>query len=662
MKAIKRIIIFTLCLIMCLSLFGCKGSGNAEGTIPDSSDYFIENGVSNYRIVISENPQDYEKHAANELKKYVEQATKVVLPILSEAEVVYNEDSKLLILGETQIAQNEQVVIDKNVYGGRGFVIKKIDTNVFMVGGSDAGTLYSVYEFLHYQLDFEVYDVEEVALKKGVTSNLLKDYDLSEIPDIPYVNGMGLLYRDTRVLEGHMMRFNVFNEVFINATSQPWHNSFAYVSPAEYYDDYPEWFTGTDEQKDQFHYTAHGNEESLNELREVLLTKFKEAIDRDFAQGNYYEYIGFMQQDSVGHFPTSDKMPEGTNYDVPYDESKDTILALKERYGSVVANAENAAMLIQFVNPLAIELRKFMETNYPGRTMNIMIFAYEDSETAPVKFDAKTGKYVPIDDAVKCESNVSVFLAPIRNDYIQDAYDSGADLLLSQWSAVTDKLALWYHNYYFQNSFIYYDSTYSLQSYYRLAKENKTVYLFNEVPIEEYNSTSFGRLKLYLNSKLGWDVDADVDTLVDNFFINYYKNSSVTMRKFFEELRTHVAMLKATQKFKGICGASTSAYEDKKLWPEAVVNSFLSYIEQAYKDIEPLKSTDYATWEKLRERIEMESLMPRYLALRFYGKEMFTTDLEFNTEVSKFKSDCYKFNIRTYSYTGGSIEDLTFSR
>ncbi len=661
MKALKRILTLALCAIMCFGVISCgdkeeggssSNTTGANAVIPDSKDFLIKDGESEYRIVTAENAKEYEELAARELQDFIEQATQVELPIVTEAQVRYGANEKLLVVGETDITTQVGVKADKNVYGGRGFVVKKVDTNVFMLGGDTAGTLYATYEFLHHQLGFEAYAMDEIALQTGVQDNAIKQYNISDIPDIAYVNGMGLMYREAHVVEGHRMRFNVFNEVFINVSGQPWHNSFALVSPSQYYDEHPKWFTGTDEARDQFHYTAHGDAEELQALQDLVFTKLTQAIEKDFAQGKYYEYIGFMQQDSAGYFPKNDKM-DG----VEYDADNDTILALREKYGDKGANA---AMIIQFINPIAKRLRTYMEENHNGRNMSIMIMGYEDSDTAPVKF--VNGQYQPIDDDVKLESNVAVMLVPIRNNYIVDSDESGLDITLSEWSAITDQLALWYHNYYFQNSFIYYDSTYSLQSYYRSAKAANTVYLFNEVPIDNHNNVSFGNLKLYLNSKLGWDVDANVDQLVDDFFDNYYKAASGSIRQYFEELRTHCAMLKATESFKGICGSGIGSFEDRKLWPEGVVYSFMKHIEQAYEDILPIKETDSALYEKLRLRILMESMMPRYLSLRFYGKEMYDTDAEFEAAVASFRADCRLVGATTYDYRGYTVDSIVFTR
>ncbi len=662
MKALKKVILFILCAILLTSSFACNQEGTPDYNdqvgkveIPLSDDYLIKDGASSYTIVLPDEPRTYEKHAANELRDFVALASKVELQILPESQVTYSKDAKLLVLGETKMTAQNNVKADKSTYGARGYVIKKIDSNVFMIGGDMSGTLYAVYEFLHHQLGFEVYYADEIALEKGVKNNLLRAYDVSDIPDIPYVQGIGPYYRDKNIFDGHRMRFNVYKEIFINVTSQPWHNSFGYVSPTVYNnpddpDNYhPKWFTSSDVQRGQLHYTAHGDEEELQALQDLIYQIMIDAIEKDFEKGNYYEYIGFMHQDSENYWASSDG--EYLN-----EEKGDSVLALKEKYGSAYASA----MLIQFVNPIAKRVQSYLDNHqtYKGRKMNITIFAYLDTEKAPVK--VVDGKTVPIDDSVKLESNVSVLMAPIRADYIKDYEDSGMTAMFDEWSAIADQVSLWYYNYYFLNQFMYYDTTYSLQSFFKAAQDANASYIFNETPMDgNEKALAFGTLRTYLTSKLGWDVDADVNELIDNFFENYYKDASASMRGYFEELRTHTAMIKTTLSFSGL--GSNPSSDLNKFWPEGVINGFMKYIEQAYADILPLKETDKALYEKLYDRITSDSLMPRYLLLRHYAQETYT-DQTFIIAVKAFKEDCARLGIKGYNYLGDSVDGLVFSR
>ena len=126
---------------------------------------------------------------------------------------VYNSP----VIIETEATQTAGVKADKNQFGARGFVVKQIESNVYIVGGDTMGTLYGVYEFLHYQFGFEPYAETEVAIEKGVRNKKLMKLDLVEIPDIAVMQGVHEYYRFYNAAAGHRMRFNTYNEIFIAA-------------------------------------------------------------------------------------------------------------------------------------------------------------------------------------------------------------------------------------------------------------------------------------------------------------------------------------------------------------------------------------------------------------------------------------------------------------
>lgn len=198
MKTLKRTAILFLALLMAFGFFaGCNAinnssstsdNGNNELAIKETENYIIKDSKSDYKIVIADEPRGYEAYAAEELSTFIVQSTSITLPIVKESEVVVNESSKLIILGETELTEQAQITAEKNTYGARGFVIKQKDSNVYLVGGDTRGTLYAVYDFLHYEFGFEVYASNEIAIEKGVTERKLLAFDMSNIPDIPYAS------------------------------------------------------------------------------------------------------------------------------------------------------------------------------------------------------------------------------------------------------------------------------------------------------------------------------------------------------------------------------------------------------------------------------------------------------------------------------------------
>ena len=76
---------------------------------------------------------------------------------------------------------------------------------------------------------------------------------------------------------------------------------------------------------------------------------------------------------------------------------------------------------------------------------------------------------------------------------------------------------------------------------------------------------------------------------------------------------------------------------------------YLSYIEQAYKAIEPLKDLDPVTYERLYERILLESISYRYIDYQLY-KSYYSNDQR-ELMWKKFQDDVTRLGISMLAET-----------
>ena len=651
MKILKKTIIFILCILMAIvPMMGCDKSSSdpeeKEVGIPETEHYLIQDARSDYKIVLADETAGYEAYAAQELMENILKATSVELPIVSESEVTYSSTSKLIVVGQTEITSSAQVTAERNTYGGRGFVIRQKDSNVFLLGGDTRGTLYAVYEFLHHQFGFEPYAIDEIALEQGVVNKKLLAFDMSNIPDIPYMQSIGEYWDEEYHLDGHRMRYNHYDEVFVNGTGQPWHNTFEYIPHSVYGQEHPEWFTyNAAGEPRQLHYTAHGNPESLQELKDTLFEKMCFFIERDFAEGKYYDQIGFMQEDYDNSWAVSDS---------PYDhDGVDSVQEYKNKYGRTYA----AAMLIHFVNDLQGRLTDYMNEKHNGRKMSITIFAYLETEAPPTK--VVNGVQVPIDESLKLHEDANVLIAAARADYIKDYSETSVKPTVEGWGSIASHLSFWFYEYYFStNSLLHLDSTYSMQTFLQASRDVNATWVFFETPLSTDNYYVFGKLKLYLLSKLGWDVDMDIHALMDDFFDNYYREAGEPMQEYFESLTTWCAYLKETSSITGVTGSVGA--DRKDFWNEGVVSRWVELINQAFDEIEQYKYSNVELYNKLYDRILYDSLSPRYILLKHFAEGSFT-DESFLTELAQFKADAKRLGVvRATSHF--YFEELNLSR
>lgn len=718
MKIFKKVLIFILCLILSTSsLIGCKNKDKEnvdKDVIQETDTFFVNEGKSDFVIVLPDEPRSWEAHAGNEMRDYVLKATNVTLNIIPESSVSSGQKN-LLVLGETKMSDNAGIKVSKAEFGARGYVIKNMDSVVYIRGGDTQGTLYGVYEFLHHQFGFEVYAIDEIAIDVGVTSKKLLAFDLKDIPDIPYMQGVHEYYRYYNAIPGHRMRFNTYNEIFIGS-DQPWHNVFTYVPKKKYQEQHPKWYTADGK---ELHYTAHGDKKELDALLDAVYENMVKMIEADFALGKYYEYIGFMQNDHPSSFPGSgsdarfsrdeiinmiaaelgksaseinvesklsdlgasdaniDQLVKKFNekYIIQTDanalksKSVNDIIASLDSVSELSAKyprAEAAAMLVHFINRLQTKISAYMqEKNLKDadgntRKMSIMFFAYEQSEAPPVTTDSN-GNILPIDESVRVHDDATVFMALIRADYMHDYKDSGATARVDGWDAISKNQAFWFYNFYFNmTTFIYVDVIYSMQTYFQMAERVNAQYVFFESPMTKNNYFPFNNLNVYLYSKLGWDVDIDVHEHIDRFFKNYYKDASKTMREYFDSVTSYFAYLKdESVPITGVIGAQNA--DIRTNWNEGVLTGWTEYINKAFQDIEPLKYTNKTLYDKLYSRILYDSLMPRYLLMKHFATEHFT-DESFRDELLQFKADCKALEVKVAGEGIPPIEELNLTR
>lgn len=179
----KKGISSLLCLLMLIpSLLAClPGSGSDNGKIATQDTLSAERGkyvqtaaakrvgkltiagndISEYVIIRSEEADVCVKHAADELKAYIEKTVGAQLEITGE------KGSHTRVI--------ELVVDESGGHGVEGFTIAVENGNLFITGGTKRGCLYGVYEFLESYVGWRfmpeyveyLYEAESVDVPEG---------------------------------------------------------------------------------------------------------------------------------------------------------------------------------------------------------------------------------------------------------------------------------------------------------------------------------------------------------------------------------------------------------------------------------------------------------------------------------------------------------------
>ena len=574
---------------------------------------FVVSGTSEYKIVVPQNADKKLIKASEFLSKYIGKATECYLPVINATE--WNENDKYIVIGDDNLFTEAGLTMPSDDIGPSGYYIKSKGNSVFVKVNTIDGYHRAVLSLLKHLVGYEMYSEDTVAFTKD--GKTIPDMEIIERPDYDY-------YILTNYMTGEAQYgMGVDAEAFIRVNNKMYHNSFEYLPPTQYSSVHPEWYSVGEKQSDgtyladgtQLCYTARGNEAKLTLMINTVVDKVIETIDTRPDLAN----ITITQQDT------------------PRTCSCDACKENLNKYGTA------AGSIIKFMNRVDDEVqarlqRRADESGEKKREVFLLFFAYHKSEKAPVK--TVNGQLVPVDDSVKCNANVGVYIAPIYTRYDRSLYEEeNADTAktINGWSKVSQKLYMWLYNTNFANYLYPYNSYVSTVESYRLCKANGAFFMYNQGQYNQTNVTAFGKFKEYTNAKACFDVNLDFGSLQDDFFANYFRDAEKPMREFYDGLQLHLASLE--QKYPELInGDIYNEIEESRFWEKKRLDGWLELCDEAYEKIEKYKTTDASLYESLRKHILLETIFPRFALLRLYSTSF--TSAEFNVEAKQFKSDC----------------------
>lgn len=617
MKKLRQILAVLLVISMAIPLYGCNKDTETTGGLKIiSGKHLVEDGKSEYTIVIPEDAEDLIDIAADEFNKFFSESTDLTLPIVTDKDVDGN--GKYISIGETTLLGSTDIQYDYSELGRDGYKIITRGDIIYLIGGGDYGTLYAVYGILSYLVDYDFFYKDCYTVQKGVTEIPLYDFDITDVPDIATrTSSDGVIGSDAYTL--YRMRVRPYEEDFVSVGS--WvHNAFNYVENDERVN--ATWYN---DEKTQLCYTTHGNEDEYNNMLDASFQTMKAALMKEPEKTT----ISFTNMD---------------NRDIC---KCDACQEMVDEYGAI------SATCILFLNDLSEVVKEWFETEEGkpyARDLKIFFFAYSSYEAVPATYNEETQKY-ELNNGLTIDDNVYCFLAPIFVDYYrgisskinQDYYNN-----VKAWGDVTGhSLALWYYSTNFSDYMTIYDTFNGMQENYQFAVENGATYLFDQRSHNEYSFvTGWSNLKSYLSSKLAWDAEADVPTLIDKFFEGYFGPAADDMRSFYDEMRTlteyniennELSELRSIYK-----KVSVETY-----WPKDVLKGWLSYCESAEEKIASLKEKNPSQYEMYHEHINGEKLSVLYLFVECYSYN--TSEDVIDAYKAEFKDIATTLNISLYS-------------
>lgn len=583
-----------------------------------------------YAILLPQNPTKSEIFASEELVRFFHQATGVVLAVLQEnSEEYLSYRGNYFSIGNTALFKKSGEVLtaeNMNVDGVRVFTE---DGNAVMNGYSESGKIYAVYEFLKAQFGFTVYAPDEIYVKK-TNGFILKETDITSVPDFVGrdVHNYTLIYDP---LLSVRMRSNGVRTVFPEEygegsvwTKKYWcHTTFMILPPNKYAEEHPQWYT--DNKLQLCFATAIENTQEGQAMYSTFLENFKQIIANE-PKAKYF----MVGQEDVG-------------YTCEREKSK----AMNAKYGG--EKQASSGTLMVFINKLARDIKAWLKETAPERAeiVKIVIFAYQKTQQPPVTWNAEKGKYECVPEVIP-EDNVMVRFAPLASvyskDFLDEEYNESARTSILGWSDIGAKLSVWNYDVGFGSYEYPLYNWHVLQKNYQIFKK----YGVKDILLQgacDSPSTPFLAMRNYVHSQLLWNVNCDVESLVQDFIRRYFKSAGKYIYQYYEYVNAYYKTVEITKGFLAYAGIWESAdVSIRKYYSKEFLEQSLKIFEKAKSAVESIEAEE--TKALVLSRVRREELAPRYMMLDLYRRDF--DKKECDAMIKAFVKDAEELGLKAY--------------
>ncbi|MGQ9515211.1 MAG: DUF4838 domain-containing protein [Thermoproteota archaeon] len=453
-----------------------------------------KDGRTDHRIVISRSCSTSEKHAAKELKHFLNLISSADFNIVDDQ---VKETEKEILLGQSEHLAKLDLRIDFSSLGDEGFIIRTHEGRLVIAGGRRRGTLYGTYTFLEKYLGCKWYSsrVSKIPRMNEITFGQIEDV---EVPSLEYRD---VYYTDA--FDADWVVRNKLNSSFSSVDEGrggkvsyfPFVHSFDMLIPRELYDSHPEYFPLIEGKR------VNGYVQRCLSNPDVVKLA-KEMVERWIQEHPESNIVSVSQNDTGGWC----QCPECS--------------ALDEAEGSP------SASIVNFVNKIAEEVEK----RHPDKFIDTL--AYQYSRRPPKSIIPRSNVIIRLCTIECCFAHPIESCDSEQNRMFKDD--------LKAWSKIAPKLYVWDYVTNFANYLMPFPNLNVLKPNIELFIKNRVKGIFEEGNYSPGGNGEFAELRSYLLAKLLWNPDSDVGTILDDFLDNYYRRSSKFIKEYLELMHENI--------------------------------------------------------------------------------------------------------------------------
>lgn len=652
LKFINTLILLGVTLIMAVSMLGgCKkkndgesdgNGGSSENIGKEEFCVLAENGKTDYSIVYDETSATGYT-AAKDLKKYLEEATGAVFPLVENGAANAKKEGKYISLGKTSVWNSLGITADKTDLNRDGYYVKTVGGSIVACGATDRSSLYGAYYILENMVGVRFFADDCYYVPK---TNKLVVYktDVKDVPDFDmrlYFSGaITNQYEDFSSKMRFESEYISYSDVY--GGTNGWyhtasHTSLSYVPPAKYY-------AGDDKDKN-----AHMYSVSKGQVWDLCYTdgitddgKIDKTMDMSAVKIAADSLEGYILES-----------PENVDTYM-FGQQDNQNVCNCDRCKAAAEKYKRSGMLIRFVNALSDEVSARLKEKGINKKFNIVTFAYQYTEKPPVKRD-ESGNVTLLDPTCKPRENIYVRLATIDASRYYSFEDEKQTVeyrtLFEEWSAIHDKFMVWTYHTNYHHGFWYMPSINSWYENLKYYKKMGVTFVFMQATQYEYNQWQ-NLMETYVASKALWNTEADIAEARKEYIHHYFGEIAEpfinTFIRRFDEF--YEDML---QTYKTPFVDRFNEFYNFELYDIDFLESQLKLLTDAEEEIRKSNLSDDEKTAYIR-RVRRVSLTPRYMILYNYNNYYSKGQYDF---AKAFFDICDELGVQKYSESG-SITSL----
>ncbi len=543
-------------MLFCASLTICSDtlaqkSKRKKATPSDQSIVLTEGGFSRYRIVLPSSPTQHETKASQVLQAYLLEISGAALPIVSTRDVRSRYE---IVLGQNERLDELNLNINLNNLKEDGFIIRTDSARLIITGGNEKGTLYGVYTFLENYLDCRMYTstVKVIPRKDKIVLGKIND---TQVPVIGFRDTHYRVTWDEEYTNWHKLDHNANGE---RTDWGMWVHTFnELVPPDVFYTEHPEYFAMVKGKRIPT---------QLCLTNPDVLNVTVQNLRRKIAQNPTALYWSVSQNDNRDYC-TCEKCK-----------------AIDDREGSP------SGSIISFVNLVADQ--------FPDKMISTL--AYEYGRHAPKTLRPRSNVNIML-CSIEAYRDKPITQDPKSADFVKDVED---------WGKISKDIIVWDYVIQFNNLISPFPNLHVLKPNIQFFASHGVNAMFEQGNREV--GGEFAELRAYLISKLLWNPEANVDTLMNDFLRGYYGSAAKPIRQYIDEMRN--ALIQSGQPLR-IFGT-----------PNEAATSYLTPgLIQRYEVLFDEAEHAVAAMPEVLERVRIARL-PLEFAIMEQAKKTFTGD------------------------------------